>query len=298
MLSYVLKTGFKNLGNKKLFSFASIGTIACSVFVFCIFFVIATNIRGLIDRVETTVGIQVFFDSNLSEDEIQELANNYFVTDDVKSIKFKSSNEAWEKFKVEYFDNKEELAAAFEDDNPLSNSASYEILLNDITEQYNYVNYLKGIPGVRQVNYSNVLIDTLTSLNLGISSFSIILISLLLIIAMILISNTITLASQFRRKENEIMKLIGATNFMIRAPFVIEGFLIGFFGSIIPVSIICGFYNYLMKLLLDNAAFLTNIFTPIKLIDVAIPMSVISIAGSCFICMIVSFFTIRKHLKV
>ena len=79
MLSYVLKTGFKNLGNKKLFSFASIGTIACSVLVFCIFFVIATNIRGLIDRVETTVGIQVFFDSNLSEEEIQELANNYFI---------------------------------------------------------------------------------------------------------------------------------------------------------------------------------------------------------------------------
>lgn len=298
MLSYVFKTGFRNLGNKKLFSFASIGTIASSVLVFCIFFVLATNIRGLIDKIETTVGIQVFFDSNLSEEEIQELANNNFITDDVKSIKFKSSNEAWEKFKVDYFDNKEELASAFEDDNPLANSASYEILLNDITKQYDYVNYLKSIDGVRQVNYSNVLIDALTNINLGISSFSIILISLLLIIAMILISNTITLASQFRKKENEIMKLIGATNFMIRAPFVIEGFFIGFFGSLIPILLICSIYNYLMKLVLENATFLTNIFTPVDLINIAVPMSLIGIVVSCFVCMLVSFFTIRKHLKV
>ena len=298
MLSYVFKTGFKNLGNKKLFSFASIGTIAGSVLVFCIFFVIATNIRSLIQKVETTVGIQVFFDSNLSEDEIQELANNNFITEDVKTIRFKSSNEAWEKFKIEYFDNKEELAAAFEDDNPLSNSASYEILLNDITKQYDYVKYLYSIEGVRQVNYSNVLIDALSSLNLGISTFSLVLIALLLVIAMILISNTITLASQFRKKENEIMKLIGATNFMIRVPFVIEGFFIGLFGSIIPVGLVCGLYNYLMSLLIQNATFLRNIFTPINLLDIALPMALIGIVGSCFVCMLVSFFTIRKHLKV
>lgn len=298
MFSYVFKTGFKNLGNKKLFSFASIGTIAGSVLVFCIFFVIATNIRSLIQRVETTVGIQVFFDSNLSEEEIQELANNNFITSDVKTIRFKSSNEAWEKFKIEYFDNKEELAAAFEDDNPLSNSASYEILLNDITKQYDYVKYLYSIEGVRQVNYSNVLIDALSSLNLGISTFSLVLIALLLVIAMILISNTITLASQFRKKENEIMKLIGATNFMIRVPFVIEGFFIGLFGSIIPVGLVCGLYNYLMSLLIQNATFLRNIFTPINLLDIALPMALIGIAGSCLVCMLVSFFTIRKHLKV
>lgn len=298
MLSYVFKTGFRNLGNKKLFSFASIATIASSVLVFCIFFVIATNIKSLISKVETTVGIQVFFDNGLSEEEIQEIAQKNFYTDDVQSIKFKSSNEAWEKFKLEYFDNKEELAAAFEDDNPLANSASYEILLNDITKQYDYVNYLKSIEGVRLVNYSNVLIDALINLNIGISYFSIVLIALLLIIAMILISNTITLASQFRRKENEIMRLIGATNFMIRAPFVIEGFFIGLFGSIIPISLVCGTYNYFMELLIENAMFLKNIFVPASIMSFIYPMSLSGIFGSCAVCMIISFFTIRKHLKV
>lgn len=298
MLSYVFKTGFKNLGNKKLFSFASIGTIASSVLVFCIFFVLATNIKEIIHKVETTVGIQVFFDNGLTEDEIQDIANRHFRTDDVKSMRFKSSNEAWDKFKREYFGNKTELAAAFEDDNPLANSASYEILLNDITKQYAYVNYLKSIEGVRQVNYSNVLIEALTKLNIGISTFSLVLVILLLMIAMILISNTITLSSQFRRKENEIMKLIGATNFMIRAPFVIEGFFIGLFGSLISVIIVCVTYNYLMGVIVKNAAFLSNIFSPVDLKLVAIPMAFITIVSSCIICMVVSFFTIRKHLKV
>ncbi len=298
MLSYVFKTGFRNLGNKKLFTFASIGTIASSVLVFCIFFVLATNIKGIIDNVETTIGIQVFFNQDLSEEEIQRIADENFLTDDVKSIRFISSDEAWDKFKKEYFDDKVELASAFEDDNPLKNSSSYEILLNDITKQYDYVNYLRGIEGVRQINYSNILIDTLTNLNIGLSTFSLVLIVLLLIIAMILTSNTISLSSQFRKKENEIMKLIGATNFMIRMPFVIEGFFIGLFGTIIPIAIICAVYNYLMKLLVDKAKFLQNIFTPVNLVDIAIPMATIAITTSCLVCMFVSYFTIRKQVKV
>ena len=298
MISYVFKTGFRNLGNKKLFTLASIGTIASSVLVFCIFFVLASNIKGIISKVETTIGIQVFFNQGLSEEEIQNIAENNFITEDVKSIRYISSTEAWDKFKKEYFDDKDELASAFEDDNPLVNSSSYEILLYDITKQYDYVNYLKTIDGVRQINYSNILIDSLTSLNIGISSFSLILIVLLLIIAMILTSNTISLSSQFRKKENEIMRLIGATKFMIRAPFVIEGFFIGLFGAIIPVALVCGLYNYLMQLLVEKAAFLRNIFSAVDLKLIAIPMSIISITSSCFVCIFISFLTIRKHLKV
>ena len=298
MLKYVLKTGFRNLGNKKLFTFASIITIASAVLIFCIFFIIAANIRGIIKEVETTVGIQVFFDQGLTEDEIQNIANNNFITDDVKSIRFKSSSEAWENFKKDYFDDKIELAEAFEDDNPLANSSSYEILLYDITKQYDYVNYLKTIDGVRQINYSNVLIDALTRINIGLSTFSMILVVLLLIIAMVLISNTITLSSQFRKKENEIMKLIGATNFMIRAPFVIEGFLIGIFGSALPVIIVSILYNYVMRIVAEKASFISNIFRPISLMQILPQMAITSISLSCISCMMISFITIRKHLKV
>lgn len=298
MFSYVFKTGFKNLGAKKLFSFASIGTIACCVLVYCISICLASNFESMIKKVERTIGIQVFFDEELSEDDIQRLAEDNFVKPYVSSMKFISSGEAWDKFKIEYFDNKAELAAAFEDDNPLVHSSSYEILLNDINKQYEYVNYLKEIKGVRQINYSHVLIDSLISINFGINVFSITLISLLLLIAIILISNTISLVSKFREKENEIMRLIGATNFMIRAPFVIEGMFMGLIGSIIPNAIICSSYNYLMNLFVSKAKFLTHIFTPVKLINLTVPMTVYSILISVLICMLVSFTTVRKHLKV
>ncbi len=298
MIKYIFKTGFRNLGNKKLFTFASIMTIASAVLIFCIFFILASDIKLVMNEVETTIGIQVFFDKGLSDNEIQDIADKNFMTDDVKSLKFKSGAEAWETFKKVYFDDKVELAEAFEDDNPLSGSSSYEILLYDITKQYDYVKYLKTIPGVRQINYSNVLIDTLTKLNIGISTFSIMLIALLLIIAMVLISNTIALSSEFRKKENEIMRLIGATNVMIRTPFVIEGFFIGLFGSIIPLIIIASTYNYLMNIVVEKTSFISNIFTPVKLLDILPTMSLIAISVSCLSCAFISFVTIRKHLKV
>lgn len=298
MISHAVKTGYKNLGAKKLFTLASIGTIACSVFIFCLFFAIGSNIQSLIRNIEENVSIQVFFDKDLDEDTIINIAEHEFRTDAVKSMRFISSDEAWDKFKVEYFDNNENLADAFSDDNPLADSASYEILLNSIKDQYDYVKYLKSIKGVRQVNYSNVIIDTLTSINIGLSTFSIILVVLLAIIAIILISNTISLASEFRAKENEIMKLIGATNFMIRSPFIVEGFFIGFFGSIIPLVFVFGSYNFIIKFFMSKAVYITNVFEPVPLLKLAIPLTLISVSFSCIICMFVSFLTIRKHLRV
>ena len=298
MFNYTLKTGLSNLGAKKLFSFASIGTIACCVFVFCIFYSIVTNIKGMISEVESTIGIQVFFNEGMSEEQIVNIANEYFFKDYVKDIKYISSEEAWNEFKEEYFGDRKELASAFEDDNPLVNSSSFEILLYDIDKQYEYVDYLYTIEGVRQVNYSNVVIETLSSINFAVSSFSFVLIGILMIISIILISTTIAVASQFRHKENEIMKLIGATNFMIRAPFVMEGFLIGLFGSFIPIIVVCLSYNYVLSLVMTKSELVSNIFTPLPLSSFLLDMTLISISFSCIMCTVVSFFTVRKSLRV
>ena len=113
MFSFVFKTGFRNLGAKKLFSFASIATISCCVFVFCIFFILASNIKSTMHKIESTVGIQVFFNEGLTDDQIINIANENFKTSYVKSMKFKSATEAWEEFKKEYFEDKVELAEAF-----------------------------------------------------------------------------------------------------------------------------------------------------------------------------------------
>ena len=297
MFVYTIKSGFKNLGAKKLFTFASIATIACSVFVFSIFFALFTNIQNTIRIVESTIGIQVFFDQNLTEEQIQNIANNNFYTSDVKQIKFISGEEAWTNFKSEYFENKEELALAFEDDNPLSHSASYEILLNDIERQEDYVKYLYSINGVRQVNYSSSLISMLTRFNEIIGYFSLSLVFILLIIAVILISNTITVTSQYRFKENEIMKLIGATNFMVRMPFVIEGMLIGVFGAIISTILASSLYIFVSKRLTTSANLIFDVFRPLPLSYILPSMCIISFVVSIVVCTFISFITISNNVK-
>ena len=298
MLKYIFKSAFENLGTKKLFTIASIGTISCSVLIFCIFFVIGTNIHELIRTIETTIGIQVFFDENYTEEEIKNIANKNFMTDDVKSMKFISSYEAWENFKKSYFDGNTNVAEAFEDENPLAKSASYEILLYDISKQEQYVNYIKKVQGVRDVRYSTSLINILTNFNIAISYFSIGLIIVLVLIAIILIANTIAVASQYRKQECEIMKLIGATNFMVKAPFVIEGMLIGFFGTIIPLVIVVVLYKYSFSLILNKTMLISSILTPVPINDFLFFMSTSSIFTSIFICMVVSSITINRHINV
>ena len=298
MFIYCLKSGFNNLGTKKLFTAASIGTIACCCLIFSIFFSLMKNITQMIHTIETTIGIQVFFEPYLSEDDIVELANTSLKTNDVKSMKFISSNEAWDYFKKEYFEGKEELANAFEDDNPLAKSASYEIILNDINKQREYINNIKSIEGIRQINYSRGMIDILLSFNKYIAYFSITLIGILVVIAIILISSTITVASQFRKNENEIMKLIGATNYMIRAPFVFEGAIIGFIGAIIPLVLVGVLYNYLIQIFMTRNTVFSKIFTPVPFSNIFFSLSGLCITTSILLCMLVSSITISKHLKV
>ena len=130
----------------------------------------------------------------------------------------------------------EELAEGFEADNPLANSSSYEIYLKDISNQDMIVKRLEGMEGVRKVRYSSALVAGFTSAGKMIGALSAVIIGVLLAVAIFLISNTISVAAAFRRRENEIMRYIGATNFMIRAPFIVEGLLLGLFGAVIPLA--------------------------------------------------------------
>ena len=298
MLVYAIKNGFKNLGAKKMFTFASIGTIACSCLIFCIFFSVITNVSYLIHRVETTIGIQVFFDQELNDNQIKSIAENNFKKEYVKQIRFISGDEAWEKFKIDYFEGRIELAEAFADDNPLAHSSSYEILLNDISKQQEYVDYVKEIPGVRQVNYSSGLINLLQKLNTYLRIFTLVLLGILIAISILLISNTISITCEFRKTENEIMSLIGATKAMIRLPYVVEGMFIGFFGAIIPLILISISYNYLINKFFNNYSLTSAIFEPLPYIQIFFPMASFTILISVVVCSIVSFFTVGSHIKI
>ena len=232
---YCLKQGVKNICRNIWFSLASVATISACIFLFCLFFSIVANVQYMVHNVESTVGITVLFDESLTEDQIKGIGTEIASRPEIRSMKFVSAQEAWDSFKKQYFEGMEELADGFEQDNPLAGSSSYEIYLNDLSEQPQVVEYLQGIEGVRQVNYSNTAAAGLTSVNKMVGLLSLVIIGVLLAVSVFLINNTISVAAAFRKQESQIMRLIGATNFMIRAPFIVEGVLIGMAGAVIPL---------------------------------------------------------------
>lgn len=295
---YCLKQGIVNICRNILFSLASIATISACIFLFCLFFALIANVQNVAKTAETTVGITVFFDEDMPEDQILAAGDGIRGWEEVREAKYISAAQAWENFKTEYFEGMEELAEGFADDNPLSGSASYEIFLNDIEEQDKIVERLEGMEGVRKVRYSSTAVAGLTSAGKMVGAMSAVIICVLLAVAVFLISNTISVAAAFRRRENEIMRFIGATNYMIRAPFVVEGVLLGALGAAVPLAGMYVLYQRAVIYIGAHYQMLTGMFEPIPLGNIFPYMAATAGCLGVGIGFFVSYFTIHRHLKV
>ncbi|RKD32217.1 permease-like cell division protein FtsX [Lacrimispora algidixylanolytica] len=295
---YCLKQGVNNICRNILFSLASIATVSACIFLFCLFFSIMINVQHVIKNTEGTVGVTVFFEAGLDKNKITEIGNQIKAREEVKETKFISAEEAWNEAKKEYFGDMQDLAEGFEQDNPLANSSSYTVFLKDLVNQDKVVDWLKGIEGVRKVNYSRTAAEGMNSLNKVVGVLSMLIIGILLSVAIFLISNTISVAAAFRKNENHIMKLIGATDYMIRAPFVVEGIIIGLVGASIPLIAIYFLYRSTVEYVVTKFSILTGLFQFLPVEAIFPYMAATALSLGLGIGFFVSFFTIRKHLKV
>lgn len=281
-----------------MFSLASIATMSACIFLFGLFFSIVTNFQAMVKEAESGVAVTVFFQEGISQDQIEEIGKEIRQRAEVSDCQFLSAEDAWEEFKEEYFKGSEEAAAGFADDNPLANSASYAIYMNDISMQPVLVDYLKGLEGVRDVRHSATVANTLSDFNSLIGYISVGIILILFLVAIFLISNTVTTGIAVRRDEIGIMKLIGATDSFVRAPFIVEGILIGLIGASLPLMLLYLLYNKLIGYIEDKFNFLSNLisFVPAKdVFHTLVPVALILGVGIGFLG---SRITIRKHLKV
>ena len=295
---YCLKQGIANICRNILFSLASIATISACIFLFCLFFSLAANVIHGARTAQETVGISVFFDEGMTEDEILAAGEEIKVWKEVRQAEYTSAEEAWDTFKAQYFEGAEDLAEGFENDNPLANSASFEIFLNDISDQESVADRLEAMDGVRRVRYSSTLAAGFTSVGKMIGLISALIIGVLLAVAVFLISNTISVAAAFRRRENEIMRYIGATNFMIRAPFLVEGLLLGLLGALVPLGGIWVLYEKGMLYLEENYSMITGLVEPLALGTIFPYMTGGALMLGVGIGLLVSFVTIQRHLRV
>lgn len=291
---YTLKQGFRNIFRNKLFSLASIATIAACLFLFGIFYAIVANFQHIVKNAEEGVSVWVFFDEGIEDIRIQQIGDMIAKRPEVAKMDFISAEEAWEGFRDEYLG---EYGDGFTE-NPLENSANYQVYLNDVSMQSALVTYLESIDGVRMVNRSELVATTLTGVNALIAYVSVGIIAILLAVSIFLISNTVAIGISVRKEEINIMKYIGATDFFVRSPFVVEGIMIGLIGASLPLGFIYAIYNVVLTYVTDRFPQLSSLLSFVaveEVFNVLVPVSLGLGVGIGFLGSIV---TVRRHLRV
>ncbi len=281
-----------------MYSLASMATMAACIFMFGIFFCLVQNINHIVKVAESGVAVTVFFDEDMSEREIQEIGEKIAARNEVSEMLYVSAEEAWEEYKEVYFSENPQLAEGFADDNPLANSAHYEIYLSNVELQDELVTYVESIEGVRKINQSEDIANILSDFNVLVGYASIAIIGLLLAVSIFLISNTITIGINSRREEIGIMKLIGATNSFARTPFLIEGIVIGLVGAVIPMVALYFGYRELVDYVVGEFNLLTGVLQFLPVNDLFMNLIPVALILSVGIGFFGSFFTTRKHLRV
>ena len=292
---YTLAQGFGSIFRNKLFSLASVATISACLFLFGLFYAIVMNFQHIVKTAEEGVSVTVFFKEGTTEERIlNEIDPMIKQRPEVRETNFISAEEAWESFRGDYFEGYNDGFT----ENPLANSANLEIYLNDVSLQGDLVTYLESIADVRMVRRSEITATTLTGVNLLIGYVSVGIIGILLAVSVFLISNTVTIGISVRKEEINIMKYIGATDFFVRAPFVIEGILIGLIGATIPLAIIYFVYNYVLTYITQRFEVISGLLNFLSIQEIfnnLVPVSLIIGVGIGFFG---SFTTVRKHLRV
>lgn len=310
---YVGKQGVKNIWRNKMFSLASIATMSACIFLFGLFFSILVNFQYIIKSAEEGVAITVFFNDDATEEQKKEIGEQLESRDDVSEVKYVSADDAWAEFQKDYFGDNPELAEGFKDDNPLAGSDNYEVYMKTVkgnnkdliakskslsATQQDLVKFAQSLDGVRQVNKSDVVANTLSSVNMLVAYVSIAIIAILLGVSIFLISNTVTTGITVRKEEIAIMKYIGAKDFVVRSPFVIEGLIIGLFGAVIPLALLYFLYDKAVVYIMEKFSILKNIITFLPVGNVYIYLLPIGLVMGIGIGFLGSYFTVRKHLRV
>lgn len=296
-----------------MFSLASIATMSACIFLFGLFFSILVNFQYIIKSAEEGVAITVLFNDDATEEQKKEIGEQLESRDDVSEVKYVSADDAWAEFQKEYFGDNPELAEGFKDDNPLAHSDNYEVYMKTVkgdnkdliakskslsATQQDLVKFAQSLDGVRQVNKSDVVANTLSSVNMLVAYVSIAIIAILLGVSVFLISNTVTTGITVRKEEIAIMKYIGAKDFVVRSPFVIEGPIIGLFGAVIPLALLYFLYDKAVVYIMEKFSILKNIITFLPVGNVYIYLLPIGLAMGIGIGFLGSYFTVRKHLRV
>lgn len=295
MFGYLLGEGFKNVTHNKKSAGASLAIMCATMLIFGLFFIVIENINYLVKTIETEQGMQVFIEKDATDAQIEEIGNNLKKIDGINKVTYVSKEDALNQVK-EKLKNKQNLLAGWDEDNPFR--ASYYVTLTDLSQNNAVQEQINKIENVAEISSKNDTINGLISVANVVRVISITILTMLVIISIFIISNTIKLAVHARRKEISIMKYVGATDGFIRWPFIVEGIIIGLLAATLSLLIIGAVY-YAGGNALANTVVLQKVgYTLLSFSDMITLLVVVYLALGIGIGTLGSSISMRKYLKV
>ena len=249
---YVVREVFFSLRRNSWMAFASIGTVAVSLFVFGMFLIIVMNMNKMVAALESQVEISVYLKDETTESRIEKLEEQITALQGIEKVTFVGKEAALTRFK-ERLGDQQFLLDALGDVNPLPNS--FEVLVRRPDMVKTAAASIEQMDGVEMAKYGQDVVEHLFDITRLIRLFGAILMVLLAGATLFIISNTIRLTVIARRKEIAIMKYVGATDWFIRWPFLLEGIVLGFAGSILALVALRVAYGMITAKVYDTLAF-------------------------------------------
>ena len=249
---YFIQEVFRSLRRNNWMSFASIGTVAVSLFVLGVFLLLVLNMNRMASALESQVQISVYLEDELSADDRRDIASDIEALQGIESIRYISKDEAKARLEDRLGDQKY-LLDALGDKNPLPDSFEVVVKSPDLVETA--AKAIDRMDGVQEAKYGQDVIEHLFAITRLIRIFGLVLMVLLAGATLFIISNTIRLTVFARRKEIAIMKYVGATDWFIRWPFLLEGMVLGFVGGVIAAVALRSFYAAMAAKITDTLTF-------------------------------------------
>ena len=291
-IRYFFSEAFKNIFSNGWMTLASIFTVIASLLVLGIFLTLSLNISNMAGNLEDSYQIVVFVDEKVSDDGIGTIGSQIKSIENVADATLTTSEDRLSALRDKMGENASKLDR-YQDDNPLRDM--YQVTLDDLSQSDQTVKELEKIDGIAKIQRNEEAIDKLVKAANYIKIFSLWIIVALAVVSIFIISNTIKLTVYTRRKEINIMKFIGATDWFIRWPFIIEGIFIGLIGAGVAIGLIIAGYTLLMGMV-DS---LGIAFFTMKPLDELMNVIIISsLAIGAVLGGIGSFISVRKHLNV
>ena len=294
MLNRHIRDAFKSVFRNFSLSIASITCITITLIIVGISIIASLNLKNFTKEIEEDVTMVVFLDASIKEEEISNLNMQINELNNVLEVKFKSKTTAKNEMMKESEFFKETMGTWSDKENPLKDS--FMVKVKDITKIKTTADQIRAMNKVSSLNYGEEMVNNLISAFAMIQKVAIIMVVALVVVTVFLIVNTIKLTIFSRKREISIMRLVGASNSSIKIPFLIEGLILGFLGSIIPIiSIIYGYtalYNHL------GGVVYSNLITLIKPEPFVYLSSLIVLAIGMLVGMVGSAGAVRKYLKV